>query len=92
MCSANFCPCIQRGVTCASSHIQDLLSPRQTRKIDQGLCPLREKLQDRLIIAARREAIRCGNRGFVGIKVHLHPPSGGQRHAVCCAGSVRRTA
>jgi hypothetical protein len=73
--SADFYPCVQRSVTGASSNIQDLLTTRKTNKIYQGLCALREKLQGRLIIARRRQAIRFGNRGFVGIELHLHDPS-----------------
>jgi len=70
MLSADFYPCVQRGVTGASSNIQDLLTTRKTRKINQGRCTLREKLQGRLVIAGRRQTIRFGNRGFVGIKLH----------------------
>ena len=71
MLSADLYPCVQRSVTGASSNIQDLLTTCKTRKIDQGLCTLREELQGRLIIACRRQTIRFGNRGFVGIKVHI---------------------
>ena len=77
MLSADFYPCVQRSVTGASSNIQDLLTTCKTRKIHQGLCTLREKLQGRLIIACRRQTIRFGNRGFVGIKVAYPDPSRG---------------